>query len=46
MEVMDGWVAIHMAGRPLLPVSTDFRTLDTLVDYLRSVAGMSWPKST
>jgi hypothetical protein len=30
LEVMDGWAAIHMAGRPLLPVSTNFWKLDTL----------------
>jgi hypothetical protein len=33
-----------VAGRPLLPVFTDFRTLDTLVDRLRSVAAKSRPK--
>jgi hypothetical protein len=25
LEVMDGWAAIHVAGRPLLSVSTDSR---------------------
>jgi hypothetical protein len=29
--VMDGRAAIHVAGRPLLLVSTDCRALDTLV---------------
>jgi hypothetical protein len=43
---MDGRVAIHVAGRPLLPVSTDLRTLDTLVDCLRSVATKSRPEPT
>jgi hypothetical protein len=41
LEVMDGRAAIHMVGRPLLPICTDFRTLDTLVDHLRSIAAMS-----
>jgi hypothetical protein len=35
-----------VAGRPLLPVSTDFQTLDTLVDRLRSIAAKSPPKQT
>jgi hypothetical protein len=43
---MDSQTAIHVAGRPLLPVSTDFRTLDTLLDRLRSVATKSQPEST
>jgi hypothetical protein len=30
--LMDGHSAIHVAGRPLLPVSTDFQTWDTLVN--------------
>jgi hypothetical protein len=34
------------AGRPLLPVSTDFRTLDTLVDRLSSVVTKSRPELT
>jgi hypothetical protein len=38
---MDSRAAIHMASRPLLPVSTNFWTLDTLVDQLRSVAAKS-----
>jgi hypothetical protein len=43
---MDGWVAIHMASRPLLLVSIDFRILDTFVDHLRSVAAKSRPEPT
>jgi hypothetical protein len=43
---MDGRAAIHVASQPLLPVSTDFRTLDTLVDRLRRVAAKYWPKLT
>jgi hypothetical protein len=43
---MDGRMAIHVADRPLLPVSTDFLTLDTLVDRLRSVATKSQPELT
>jgi hypothetical protein len=43
---MDGWVAIHIAGWPLLSVSTDFRTLDTLVDRLRNVPTKSHPEPT
>jgi hypothetical protein len=38
LEVMDGRAAIHVADQPLLPVSTDFRTWDTLVNRLKSVA--------
>jgi hypothetical protein len=37
--VMDGPTAIHVAGRPLLPVSTDYRAWDTLVNRFRRVAG-------
>jgi hypothetical protein len=43
---MDGWVAIHIACQPLLPVSTDFRTWDTLVNRLRSVAIKYRPEPT
>jgi hypothetical protein len=43
---MDGWAAIHVAGQPLLPVSTDFRTWNTLVNRLRSVAVKSRPEPT
>jgi hypothetical protein len=39
-------MAIHVASQPLLPVSTDFLTLDTLVDHLKSVAAKSWPELT
>jgi hypothetical protein len=46
LEVMDSRVAIHVAGRPLLLVSTDFRTLDTLIDHHRSIATKSRPKLT
>jgi hypothetical protein len=35
-----------VAGWPLLPVSTDFRTLDTLVDRLRSIVAKSRPELT
>jgi hypothetical protein len=35
-----------VAGWTLLLVSTDFRTLDTLVDHLRSVAAKSRPEPT
>jgi hypothetical protein len=30
--LMDNRAAIHMDGRPILLVSTDFRTWDTLVN--------------
>jgi hypothetical protein len=43
---MDGWAAIHVAGRLLLPVSSDFQTLDTLVDHLRRIAAKSRPERT
>jgi hypothetical protein len=43
---MHGRAAIHMAGRPLLMVSTDFWTLDTLIDHLRIVAAKSWTELT
>jgi hypothetical protein len=46
LELMDGWAAIHVAGWPLLLVSTDFQTLDTLVSCLRSVAAKSRPEPT
>jgi hypothetical protein len=46
LEVMDGRAAIHVADWQLLLVSTDFWTLDTLVDHLRSVAAKSRPEST
>jgi hypothetical protein len=32
LELMDGRVAIHVAGWPLLLVSTNFRAWDTLVN--------------
>jgi hypothetical protein len=38
---MDSRAAIHVVDRPLLPVSTDYGSLDTLVDRLRSVATKS-----
>jgi hypothetical protein len=43
---MDGQAAIHMTGWLLLLVSTDFLTLDTLLDHLRSVAAKSRPEPT
>jgi hypothetical protein len=43
---MDGRVAIHMAGRPLLPLSTDSQAWDTLINRLRSVAVKSQPELT
>jgi hypothetical protein len=43
---MDGRVAIYVAGRPLLPVSTNFQTWDTLVNRLRSIAVKSLPRPT
>jgi hypothetical protein len=43
---MDGRAAIHVASRPLLQVSTNFQTLDTLVDHLRSVAAKCRPEPT
>jgi hypothetical protein len=46
LELMDDWVTIHVAGQLLLPVSTDFRTWDTLVNWLRRVAVMSRPEPT
>jgi hypothetical protein len=44
LEFMDDRVAIHVACRPLLSISTDFRTWDTLVNWLRSVAIKSQSK--
>jgi hypothetical protein len=38
LELMDGRAAIHIAGQPLLLVSTNFWTWDTLVNRLRSIA--------
>jgi hypothetical protein len=35
-----------MVGWPLLPVSTDFRPWDSLVNRLSSVAIKSWPEPT
>jgi hypothetical protein len=32
LELMDGRAAIHVAGRPLLLIFTDFRTWDTLIN--------------
>jgi hypothetical protein len=46
LEVMDCRAAIHVASRPLLPVSTDFRTWDSLVNWLRSIAVKSQPEPT
>jgi hypothetical protein len=46
LEVMDDRSAIDEAGRPLLSVSTDFRTLDTLANWLTSVAIKSQPEPT
>jgi hypothetical protein len=43
---MDGRAAIHVAGRPLLLVSTDYWTWDSLVNRLRSVAIKSRPELT
>jgi hypothetical protein len=43
---MDSRAAIHMAGQPLLPVSTNSRTWDTLINQQRSVAIKSQPEPT
>jgi hypothetical protein len=43
---MDGQAPIHTAGQPLLLIFTDFRTLDTHVDRLISVANKSHTKLT
>jgi hypothetical protein len=43
---MDGRAAIHVAGWPLLPVSTDFRIWDTLVNQLRILTVKSRPEPT
>jgi hypothetical protein len=37
LEEMDGWAAIHMAGRPLLLGSTDFQRWIPLVKQCSSV---------
>jgi hypothetical protein len=41
---MDGWAAIHVAGRPLLPISTDSRAWDTLVNRRMNIAAKSMPE--
>jgi hypothetical protein len=46
LELMDGRAAIDVASRPLLPVSTDFRTWDTFVNRLRSITVKSRPEPT
>jgi hypothetical protein len=46
LEVINGWAGIHVAGWPLLLVSTDFGSWDTLVNRLRSIAVKSRPKPT
>jgi hypothetical protein len=43
---MDGSAAIHVAGLPLLPVSTDSWALDTLVNRRVNVAAKSRPEPT
>jgi hypothetical protein len=43
---MDGRAAIHVAGQPLLLVSTDLQTWDTLVNELRCIVVKSQPKPT
>jgi hypothetical protein len=43
---MDDQVAIHMAGRPLLAVSTNSRAWDTLVNRRMNIATKSWPEPT
>jgi hypothetical protein len=43
---MDGRVAMHVAGRPHLPVSTDSRARYTLVNRLRSIVVRSPPEPT
>jgi hypothetical protein len=43
---MDGRAAIHVAGQPLLLVSTDLQTWNTLVNELRCIVIKSQPKPT
>jgi hypothetical protein len=43
---MDGRAAIHVAGQQVLPVSTDSRAWDTLVNQPMNVATNSRPKPT
>jgi hypothetical protein len=43
---MDGWAAIHTADRPLLPVSTDSRAQDPLLNQRVNVATKSRPEPT
>jgi hypothetical protein len=43
---MDGRATIHVAGRPLLPVSTNYQAWDTLVNQLMSVSVKSPPEPT
>jgi hypothetical protein len=38
---MDGRAAIHMAGRPLLPVPIDSQAWDTLVNRRMNIAAKS-----
>jgi hypothetical protein len=46
LELMDSQAAIHVAGWPLLLLSTNFWTWDTLRNWLRSIAVKSRPKPT
>jgi hypothetical protein len=46
LEVMDSLAAIHVAGRPLLPVSTDSQAQDALLNRCVNIAIMSRPELT
>jgi hypothetical protein len=43
---MDGRMAIHVVGQPLLPVSTDSRAYDPFLNRRVNVATKSWPELT
>jgi hypothetical protein len=43
---MDGRAAIHVAGRPLLPVPIDYRAWDTLINRRMNVAAKFRPELT
>jgi hypothetical protein len=43
---MDGWAGIHVAGQPLLSVSTDSQAWDTLVNQRTNIAAKSQPEPT
>jgi hypothetical protein len=46
LEVVDSRAAIHVAGQPLLPVSSDPQAWDTLVNRCMNVAAKYFPEPT